>query len=155
MEKDYLEEHVQAFHQERYSCPTCLEVFSQKNELEEHLKTGHEVVTFICDHCEFKTEKKGLLRTHMKTQHKNDEIESHRDIYTCYECEKIFSNKRNLMVHIQSIHELIKHPCGQCDYEATQKYDLLKHIKSKHEEVKYACEKCDFKSIGLPYFTPA
>ena len=86
MEKDYLEEHVQAFHQERYSCPTCLEVFSQKNELEEHLKTGHEVVTFICDHCEFETEKKELLRTHMKTQHQNDEIESHRDIYTCYQC---------------------------------------------------------------------
>ena len=33
--------------------------------------------------------------------------------------------------------------CDQCESKFTQKGNLLRHIQSKHEGVKYACNQCD------------
>ena len=68
----------------KYHCDQC--------EFLKHLKTGHEVVTLFCDYCEFKTERKGVLRKHIRTHHQdlmqNVEVERREDMYICNQCEK-------------------------------------------------------------------
>ena len=66
--------------------------------------------------------------------------------FICKQCDYKAANKRNLLMHIKSIHEGIKFPCEQCDYKATLKKNLMTHIKSRHEGIKFPCVKCDYKA---------
>ena len=52
--------------------------------------------------------------------------------FSCVQCNDQFTSKFNLTLHIQSIHEGVKHNCKQCDFQATQKGYLRTHIMSKH-----------------------
>ena len=63
--------------------------------------------------------------------------------FNCDQCESKFTQKKNLITHIQSIHEGVKYACNHCDQQFAQQSSLTSHIRSKHEGVKYACNHCD------------
>ena len=63
--------------------------------------------------------------------------------YECNQCDKIYSNKQNLIRHKESFHLGVKYPCDQCELQFTQQGHLRTHIQSKHEGVKYNCDQCD------------
>jgi len=67
-------------------------------------------------------------------------------MFACNQCDKKFTQQGHLATHIKSKHEGVKYPCNQCDYQATQHGNLITHIKSKHEGVKYACNQCDHQA---------
>ena len=56
--------------------------------------------------------------------------------YGCQECDKRYTKKTHLKVHIKSVHEGVKYPCNQCGYQASQKVNLRSHIQSIHEGIK-------------------
>ena len=66
--------------------------------------------------------------------------------YECDQCDKSYSRKMGLSLHIQSLHEGVKYCCDQCDYQSSYKGALRRHIQSIHEGIKYACNQCDYQS---------
>ena len=66
--------------------------------------------------------------------------------FSCKTCNKIFSRRYVLKMHIQSIHEGRRYLCSQCNYKATDEGNLQKHIKSIHEQERYPCGECDYKA---------
>ena len=65
------------------------------------------------------------LSLHMKEQ------------FRCCQCLKRFKNKRNLNVHIQSVHFKAKpHQCGQCSKKFSVKSSLDGHIRVVHNKEK-------------------
>ncbi|KAL5965303.1 Gastrula zinc finger protein xFG20-1 [Taenia solium] len=64
--------------------------------------------------------------------------------FHCTECGRLFSRKRNLPVHVDSVHKGKKpFECEKCGKFFTQKSNLKSHLKAVHESKKpYACEVC-------------
>ena len=62
----------------------------------------------------------------------------------CEKCEKTYSSKQKLNVHIKTVHDKVKsHKCNLCLKTFGQKGDLQKHIKTVHEKVKpFDCDLC-------------
>jgi len=52
--------------------------------------------------------------------------------YSCQTCDKTFTQRRNLIVHIKTLHEGIRIPCPMCGHTASTKSNLKIHMKTKH-----------------------
>ena len=78
-----------------YKCETCLEEFSDVNEIRKHFKDNHK---------EVKINKTGLT-----VNVKNDPR------YPCRECDRIFYTKSSMEGHLNRIHiKERKYPCTRC-----------------------------------------
>lgn len=52
---------------------------------------------------------------------------------SCPHCQKYFSDKKKVKLHILRVHKQIKnHKCDECEYRAHTKWDILRHIKTNH-----------------------
>ena len=119
--------------------------FSWKKQLELHIKTVHDKVSFNCDQCD-----KSFIDKKSLNVHKN---KLHVGQLNCNRCEKQFFTKQALKRHIQSIHEKIQYNCNQCDKIYFDKRILNVHIQSVHENVRYFCDQCG-KSFPLRIQSP-
>ncbi|KAL5103832.1 hypothetical protein TcWFU_001331 [Taenia crassiceps] len=65
-------------------------------------------------------------------------------LFHCAECGRLFSRKRNLPVHVDSVHKGKKpFECEKCGKFFTQKSNLKSHLKAVHENVKpFFCSEC-------------
>jgi hypothetical protein len=68
--------------------------------------------------------------------------------FTCDKCDKVLSTKKNLKVHIKSVHDKIKDvKCDKCDYVCSTNGSLKIHIKQMHDKIRdFKCDKCDYVS---------
>jgi len=67
--------------------------------------------------------------------------------FRCSQCESYFSSKRNLLNHIEAVHEGKKpFVCANCDKKYSQKHSLILHIARAHG-VK--CSMCDDKFSSI------
>ena len=70
--------------------------------------------------------------------------------WTCEECNKSFSDRRDLIAHEDSIHKGLKpFDCPYCDYKCARKKNMYVHIKnihgdkgSMHGKPSYECGQC-------------
>ena len=70
--------------------------------------------------------------------------------WTCEECNKSFSDRRDLIAHEDSIHKGLKpFDCPYCDYKCARKKNMYVHIKnihgdkgSHHGKPSYECGQC-------------
>jgi len=69
-----------------------------------------------------------------------------KKVFPCEQCEKQFTHRGGLNLHIRSVHEGVRYQCEICDHKSTTKGDLKVHVQSIHEGVRHQCEVCDFKS---------
>ena len=92
-----------------------------------------------CDQCDYKTDNRTCLSSHLLTLHSDTK-------FTCHECGYQTSWKSSLTLHKQSLHEGKKYHCGSCDYQATQRGNPKKHQQSVHEGKKYPCDSCDYQA---------
>ena len=75
----------------------------------------------------------------------------------CVDCDKDFSQKSSLNLHIKRIHEGVKikehkysFPCTLCPHIAPRKSQLKLHMYSAHLNLKHKCNKCD-KEFSAPF----
>ena len=64
---------------------------------------------------------------------------------TCEQCGKVFTKKKSLSYHKETVHSTIEYPCSKCEFKATRLDRLRIHIQSKHEGVKFSCSHCSKK----------
>ena len=154
-----------------FKCDKCPKVFMQERNLKSHVKQVHESEPLLCDQCDYKTQREDTLKKHKMNMHgkpedRNDlnkiacdacefsttrldtlrhhKLSVHQGVrYNCPECDKFFTQERNMKMHVKVIHlrETIL-SCDQCEYTTLWKDSMHQHIKTKHEGVAYECHIC-------------
>ena len=95
-------------------CSDCEETFSSRSNLTRHVREVHcfinynldlmnpkpKIKHFICDHCDFKTQRKHYLKIHIEKQHSNEPTLR----IQCEQCPKTFKYRASLIVHVKTIH---------------------------------------------------
>ena len=90
----------------------------------------------IDDDCSYETnayENDTYGGSKVKIEKKIANIKTDSDQFSCNQCEKQYSYKRNLKQHVESAHEGIKYPCDICNREFNQKVHLVTHMKLVHK----------------------
>lgn len=100
--------------------------------------------SYDCDQCDFTTEKKASLKSHVKSHLPYDV----REKFECDKCNKMFTRASSLRVHRQTIHEKIRrYKCSKCPLLSfKQQGHLSDHIALKHvKDGKkiFKCNLCD------------
>ena len=67
--------------------------------------------------------------------------------YQCNECNKTYSRKDKLNVHVKSIHNGVTFNCNKCGKKLSSKHHIRRHEHLVHDGVKFNCEKCE-KNFG-------
>lgn len=130
--RTYLRQHLAEVHLERknYVCPIekCQRTFTQSGNLKLHLKK-HDKRPLNCQKCprSFETEK--TLRRHHDINHVNPKV-----MHLCHRCDKQFSARSSLDVHITAQHLKLKFKCDICGKEYMQKESLKQHLMKQHVE---------------------
>ena len=127
------------FTERLFKCQTCDKRFSNKSNLNQHIKIHDELKAFKCDVCFKAFHQKSNLVKHYRT-HTGEKP------FACQVCDRKFAQKSDLVRH-QAIHSDVRSfKCSICPegrYFKT-KTNLNQHMLF-HFETKFACSHCDYK----------
>merc|ERR1740128_1103379 len=138
-----LERHIKSKHEGiSYPCDQCDYVAIHKYHLKQHERSKHEGIRYPCDQCDYVATQQSSLNTHKKSQHEGIR-------YLCDQCDYVATTHSNLITHKQSKHEEIRYPCDQCEYAATYFKNLKRHKQSKHEGIRHPCDQCEYAATNL------
>merc|ERR1711936_186919 len=97
-----------------------------------------DYTVYSCNICNYVCKNISSLRKHM-TLHKGQT--------TCQYCEKVYSSKSNLELHIKTIHtKEFKFTCEVCGYKCNTKDNFVKHLRVHTGEKPFHCELCEFRT---------
>ena len=97
---------------------------------DDSLKENHLDASVTCDLCGKVVKNNRLLTRHKKQAH--GDTSNDLDSRKCKYCNKVFSADRNLIKHIQNIHEVQIVTCHICGKLCKSKYYLTEHIRNAH-----------------------
>ena len=120
-------------------CLECPKVCFYQQQLEQHRLVHSEERKFVCDECGMKLKSVTHVKVHKNKIHISEE-DKLRLLYmfSCTVCEKKYSNKASLAVHVQS-HGDRTISCKDCDKKFKRKDVLRVHIKRNHLGLKAKC----------------
>jgi KRAB domain-containing zinc finger protein len=110
-------------------------VFTQGQFVQTYRYYSSQLHAFECDECGKAFGQAGYLRRHVESIHTKIR-------FTCdvEGCDKSYSFKNGLSMHIKSIHEGDGHRCEQCDKNFSTKQHLTHHTKTVHlSERQFVC----------------
>ncbi|KAJ3640816.1 hypothetical protein Zmor_027355 [Zophobas morio] len=119
-----------------FQCDHCDRKFKMKGSLQKHVDVVHnkisENIPFLrCKQCNFETQNKFYLKTHVLVKHTS---ETKIKWVKCQFCPAKFKTKKYLKGHVRYKHldtqKTFK--CEQCDFEAKTKTNLKSHFVIKH-----------------------
>ena len=150
-----------------HSCPSCMETFSNQEDLNEHLK-DHKDGDYNCTHCDLEFNTKQALDKHMDIKHLK------KSALYCNICSMQFQMKYQLRNHMTEEHKTHK-PCrkfatNSCEFDADCRFNhiileqnqaicfqcgnifddkrsLMRHIEEQHGSIlcnKFAAGKCTY-----------
>ena len=165
--KKNLKRHISTVHegQKPFRCTICNEHFNQCESMKLHVASVHNshIVTayaypegnrkkkYKCSNCDANFTQSESLKKH--------EYEVHKlitqgicvpDGKKCPICNKAFSNRSILKLHITSVHERkTPHKCIHCSASFAQKQQMEEHVSDVHEKNKpLQCSMCDARFSG-------
>lgn len=102
-----------------------------ENKISFHLRSKN----YKCEHCNYATSTKGILKTHIQRIHLKQKD------HNCNFCNYQSYAKETLKNHINRVHLKLKgYQCHLCDHATHNKYLLKTHIDLVHHiERKYEC----------------
>ena len=65
----------------------------------------------------------------------------------CEECDKTFTSKVDMNLHLESQHLGIIHTCDHCFHSFKLEKMLKRHIRLTHPKVQFKCQKCPRKYL--------
>ena len=126
--------HRKKHDEEKLYCNLCVEVFTSNFTLHRHLQEQHN----------YSTKEDGEAQ-----------FENQVDIFACGRCKQEFKYKRNLLTHIESVHERTEPcMCKICNQEIVKSSNLKRHMREKHsvldvekvlqkeEMTEFECKQC-------------
>lgn len=123
-----LKRHVRTVHvSAQLRCDKCAYSASTSRRLKHHRQTRHEGVRFSCTHCTYSGTEATSLTRHVRLKH-----EGQGPRLPCQLCPKLFSSRQHLAVHVESVHQRVRHSCQQCQHVATTRGHLRAHVKKAH-----------------------
>ena len=100
--------------------------FTQKSDLQSHLKVHNDKKSHKYQQCDFKCKWKSNLTIHQR-------IHNGEKPYKCLHCPKSFITKHQLTQHL-TVHTNEKpYKCNDCDYKTKWKGNLKQHSLKKHK----------------------
>ena len=66
-----------------------------------------------------------------------------KEVFKCAICDKQFSCKQNVKMHLESAHTVQKYVCKQCGKEYGRPQTLRGHVKTVHKGFRFKCTKKD------------
>ena len=105
----------------------------EKNEHEQGLSSN--LVTFLCDKCDFETNSKKELESH------NTNV--HIRAYQCKFCEYKTNSEDDLKEHEKNSHKKTVLSCIACQFKTNSKDELQKHIDDTHDSIEVVQEQSD------------
>jgi len=106
-------------------CEQCGKKFKDKGGLNQHM-FSHGPAEFNCSQCDAKFTSPLYLFRHTSRKHPAGGIQP----FTCQLCNKGFPVKHQLQIHIQAVHEKLKHSCPYCNQLMGRKNSLYRHLKT-------------------------
>ena len=73
--------------------------------------------------------------------------------HKCDFCDKCFSRKDNLAMHMRCHTSVKPHKCHLCDYAAVDSSSLKKHLRIHSDERPYKCQLCPYASRNSSQLT--
>ena len=113
---------------QRYTCSDCGRSYGDSTSLKSHHMIAHTKMKLNCpmEGCGKAFKQRTTLRTHILTIH------THRTQHKCSFCEKSFSIKSDLDVHVKGVHEGIKARCSFCGKDFNRPSERNRHQKQVH-----------------------
>jgi len=166
------QKHFESVHAEKaFCCELCDFKAGGESILKTHMRTTHgDKNRFMCEHCNFTTNRKKSLINHAKTHFEreylpcsicgkgvlnmNTHMRTHRtEMTNCDLCGKEVRLSK-LSAHKQRVHGERKFQCNLCNFATTGGYNLKVHISKVHfkqELEREQCLYCDVQTINLAH----
>ena len=154
----HLNKHIEVNLDDGVTC--CDNHYPTKKSFVAHLQTAHIDKNVhgkeICKSCDFATNYIDDLQLHISKAHpesKNDNEKNKKDSSpknqkfipaVCPECDKVFSNKYNMLVHMKNHSKSsVKFACDKCNKSYKSRGNLSHHKKIAHEGLlPFPCPLC-------------
>ena len=129
----YYKQHPRAV----YTCKVCGVTSKGEQSHRQHM-VAHQDRKFQCVHCLWKFHTQGHLSRHVKLKH-NPQVKTYD--FVCDRCERKFSTKHSLNVHISSVHQ--EQACKFCAETFSSARTLSSHMSDKHADLAdIKCNQC-------------
>jgi len=125
---------------QKFPCNICGKAFAKASRLKDHENTHTGETPYECVECGLKFSRSETLRSHIVFRHVDDPTS--KSLFSCEVCQKVFRDKRKLMLHMR-VHTGEKpFSCELCGKSFSRNDNFVTHLKTHSGERPYSCELC-------------